>query len=208
MQFGDLALYNDEWNSKDTATQQICGNSGADWQASTTLPSGVTEIMTYPDVQLNYNTSEPAISGLNPAATSSFAENMNVNAGTSAEAAYDIWVSGTNCNRCEVMIWNDTYNRGTVGGASDTGHRGTFCGDSSWQLWHFGSELIWYHPVNEQSGTVCPAAMLQDLQASGFLPPDAAISQFEYGWEIASTGGSPETFQVTNYNVTGLPPHN
>lgn len=205
-QFGNLALFNGEWGS--TAPQTICGNSASDWQATFSAPAGNTGILTYPDVQLNYNTSQPAISSLDPSATSSFTENMNANPGTSAEAGYDIWITGTGCNRCEVMIWTDTFNRGTVGGASSTGHHGTFCGDSSWQLYKYGSELIWYRPANQQSGSVCPAAMLQDLQAGGYLPGNAALSQFEYGWEIASTGGQSETFRMTSYSVSGLPASN
>lgn len=203
---GLYGIYADRWNS--TAPQEVCANSENDWAATFTAPSGNTGILTYPDVQLNYNTSQPAVSSLNAAATASFSENMNANPGTSAEAGFDIWITGTGCNRCEVMIWTDTVNRGTVGGASYTGHNGTFCGDSSWQLWKYGSELIWYHPANETSGSACPAAMLQDLQSNGYLPADAALSQFEDGWEIASTGGVSETFTWTGYSTSGLPPGN
>jgi hypothetical protein len=199
-------IYADEWNS--TLPQTVCANTESGWQATFDAPAGGTGILTYPDVQLNYNTTNPAVSGLNPAATARFAENMNTNPGTSAEAAFDIWVTGTGCNRCEVMIWTDTFGRGTVGGATNTGHTGTFCGDSTWQLWHFGSELIWYHPAAMPSGTVCPAAMLQDLQTAGHLPANARLSQFEFGWEIASTGGQPEHFRVTGYSTSGLPPGN
>jgi hypothetical protein len=196
----------DEWNSN--LPQTVCANTESGWQATFDAPAGGTGILTYPDVQLNYNTTNPAVSSLNPAATARFAENMNTNPGTSAEAAFDIWITGTGCNRCEVMIWTDTFGRGTVGGATNTGHTGTFCGDSTWQLWHFGGELIWYHPSAMPSGAICPAAMLQNLQAAGYLPPNAALSQFEFGWEIASTGGQSETFRVTGYSTSGLPPGN
>jgi hypothetical protein len=186
----------------------MCGNSSSDWQVTVSDRAGNTGILSYPDVQRNYNTTQPAVSGLDPSATVSFAEDMNANPGTSAEAGFDIWITGTGCSRCEVMIWTDTVNRGTVGGAANTGHTGTFCGDSTWQLWHYGGELIWYHPANEQTGKVCPAAMLQNLQSSGYLPADAALSQFEFGWEIASTGGAAETFRVNGYSATGLPAPN
>jgi hypothetical protein len=205
-QFGPLALFADEWNS--TRPQTICGNSGSDWQVTSTQPAGQTGIATYPDVQLNYNTSQPSVSGLNPSAKSSFAENMNTNSRTSAEAAYDIWldVPGQS-SRAEVMIWYDTFNRGTVGGATKIAGPVTFCGQS-WQLWQDGSELIWYLPRNEQTGTVCPVQMLQWLQSNGHLSTRASLSQFENGWEIASTGGVNETFKMTNYSVSGLPAHN
>jgi len=199
---GRYGIWTGEWGS--SLPQQVCANSQNGWQATFSAPAGNTGILTYPDVQLNYNSSQPAISGLNPAATVSFSENMNPNPGTSAEAGFDIWVTGTGCNRCEVMIWTDTVNRGTVGGARFDNVTASFCGQS-WQLWQFGSELIWYLPSNERAGTVCPAAMLQDLQSIGKLPANAALSQFEDGWEIASTGGQHETFQWTGYSVNGLP---
>jgi hypothetical protein len=204
-QFGPLALFADEWNS--TLPQTLCGNSGSDWQVTSTQPAGQTGIATYPDVQLNYNTSQPSVSGLDPSAKSSFAENMNTNSGTSAEAAYDIWLDVGQSSRAEVMIWYDTFNRGTVGGATKIAGPVTFCGQS-WQLWQDGSELIWYLPQNEQTGTVCPVQMLQWLQSNGHLPTGALLSQFENGWEIASTGGVNETFKMTNYSVSGLPAGN
>jgi len=203
---GKYGIDADEWGS--TLPQTVCANTESDWQATFNAPAGNVSILTYPDVQLDYNTSNPAISTLDPRATATFAEDMHTNPGTSAEAAFDIWITGTGCSRCEVMIWTDTFGRGTVGGATDTGHRSTFCGDSTWQLWHYGAELIWYHPAAMPSGTVCPAAMLQDLQTIGKLPANAALSQLEFGWEIASTGGVTENFNVTGYSTTGLPPAN
>lgn len=199
-----MALYNQEDGG--SGTQTICGNSGSDWQASVTDPGGNTGILSYPDVQLNYNSAPPAVSSLNPAATSSFAETMNTVPGTSAEAAYDIWLTNGTSQRSEVMIWYDTFNRGTVGGSTQIGS-GSFCGQA-WQLWKYGTELIWYLPVSEHSGRVCPVQMLQDLQSRGLLAANAGLSQFENGWEIASTGGAPEKFRMTAYSVTGLPPGN
>ena len=205
MSFHDgLALYNQ--TDAGSGTQTICGNSGSDWQARVSDPGGNTGILSYPDVQLNYNSAPPAVSSLNPAATSSFAETMNTAPGTSAEAAYDIWLTNGTSQRSEVMIWYDTFNRGTVGGSTQIGS-GSFCGQA-WQLWKYGTELIWYLPVSERSGHVCPVQMLQDLQSRGLLTAKAGLSQFENGWEIASTGGAPETFRMTAYSVTGLPPGN
>jgi hypothetical protein len=199
-----LALYNQ--TDAGSGTQTICGNSGSDWQARVTDPGGNTGILSYPDVQLSYNSAPPAVSSLNRAATSSFAETMNTAPGTSAEAAYDIWLTNGTSQRSEVMIWYDTFNRGTVGGADQIGSA-SFCGQA-WQLWKYGAELIWYLPGSERSGHVCPVQMLQDLQSRGLLSAKAGLSQFENGWEIASTGGAPETFRMTAYSVTGLPPGN
>jgi hypothetical protein len=209
MQFGNLALYGGEWNS--SLPQEICGTSGSSWDVTFNAPNGNTDILTYPDVQLNYGTDPPLVSGLSSNDTSSWNETMNANAGTSAEAAFDIWLNipGTS-NRQEVMIWTDTVNRGTVGGATEVGSA-TVCGQS-WQLWRNGSdpgsELIWYTPTNEKSGTACTADMLQVLQTNGYLSTGATLSQYEYGWEIASTGGQSEKFVMNSFSVSGFPAHN
>ena len=198
-----LALYNQE--NSGSGPQTICGNSGSDWQATTNDPAGRTAVLSYPDVQLNFGKPYPLVSSLSASNTSSFAENMNTNQGTSAEAAYDIWLNrGTGGSRDEVMIWVDTFNRGTVGGASQLKSGLSFCGQNTWQLWQDGKELIWYLPQNEQSGSVCWTQMLQYLQSPSLklISSKDTLSQFEFGWEICSTGGVNETFQVTSYSVT------
>ena len=76
---------------------------------------------------------------------------MNANPGTDAEAAYDVWLSGT-YGPDEIMIWIDNANRGT-GGATQIG-TGTF-GGQNWKLLQYGGgELIWSLNSNAQSGAV------------------------------------------------------
>lgn len=197
-------IYTDEWHS--TLPQTVCANTESDWQVTFKAPAGNTAILTYPDVQLNYKSNPPAVSSLNPAATSSFAQTMNASSGTSAEAAYDILMTNGTSVRSEVMIWVDTINRGTFRASTYLGSK-TFCGQN-WQLWLYRRELIWYLPGNEHAGTVCPVQMLQNLQSRGLLSPKVGLSQFEFGWEIASTGGVPETFQISSYSTQKLPPGN
>jgi hypothetical protein len=48
-------------------------------------------------------------------------------------------------------------------------------------------------------------AMLTWLMNNGYLPTDSTLTQFEYDFEIASTGGVPEKFQVTHWSVTEQP---
>ena len=62
--------------------------------------------------------------------------------------------------------------------------------------------MIWSLSASEQSGTVDILAMLRDLQARGLASSGAAISQVDFGFEICSTGGVPETFSVSNYSLT------
>ncbi len=210
-QFGAFQVANGEWNS--SLPQTICGNSGSDWQATFNAPAGGGPVLTYPDVQIDYTTSQPAVSSLNPAASTSWAENMNARAGTSAEAAFDIWLDGDGGQprAKEVMIWVDTVGK-TLTGADSVQVAGpvTFCGQS-WTLWrnqNDPSELIWYLPGNERSGSACTVQMLQWLQANGYENPSATLYQYEYGWEINSTGGYDETFQMNAYSVSGLPAGN
>jgi len=154
-----LWLYNYNAGS---STQAICGDSGSLWDATVSDPSGNTEALSYPDNQYNFSRPYPVTA----VSQSSYAENMNANSGTSAEAAYDIWLNNPGTGtRDEVMIWTQTINRGKVGGASyDAAAR--FHG-VSWQLWNYGPELIWYKPVSSTSGTVYPGQMLQWLQENG-----------------------------------------
>jgi Glycosyl hydrolase family 12 len=210
-QFGAFLLANDEWNS--SLPQTICGNSGSDWQATFNAPAGGAPALTYPDVGIDYTTSQPAVSSLNPGASTSWAENMNAHAGTSAETAFDIWLNdyGGRPGAKEVMIWVDTVGKTlTGGGAVQIAGPVTFCGQS-WTLWQNQSnpsELIWYLPGNERSGSACTVQMLQWLQAHGYEKPSATLYQYQYGWEIYSTGGHNETFQMNAYSVSGLPAGN
>jgi hypothetical protein len=58
-------------------------------------------------------------------------------------------------------------------------------------------------------GSVDVLAMLTWLMNNGYLPTDSTLTQLEYGFEIASTGGVNEKFQVTRWSVTEQPglPH-
>jgi hypothetical protein len=51
-------------------------------------------------------------------------------------------------------------------------------------------------------GSVDVYAMLTWLVTNGYLPSETSIEQIEYGFEIASTGGADERFQVTGWSIT------
>lgn len=54
-------------------------------------------------------------------------------------------------------------------------------------------------------GSVDVLAMLTWLMNNGYLPTTSTLTQLEYGFEIASTGGVNEKFQVTRWSVTEQP---
>jgi hypothetical protein len=189
-------------------TQTLTAADPGKWYVVASAPAGNTGVLSYPNTQQLFNDwngrgwngsgtlSDTPISRLSHL-TSTFAEHLNPNSRTDAEAAYDIWLSGTSGPR-EIMIWVDNANRGT-GGATQIG-TGTF-GGQEWTLLRYGSEAIWSRTANEQSGTVDILAMLKELQAKGLASPGAAISQIDFGFEICSTGGVPETFLVSHYSL-------
>jgi hypothetical protein len=211
------------------------------WYVIDNFPTGQTEIWTYPNSDAIYLSAPPLVSSFSYI-YSSFAENMNLNPNTDAEAAYDIWLNGY---ANEVMIWNDVSNRGGpnyYGGCTPKLSAQAVFGGSHgvpkhlWNLAVCGSELVWQldqpslelcSARNDQhggpgfphesidvgtgsvygitKGSVDVLAMLTWLMNNGYLPSDSALDQLEYGFEIASTGGVNERFQVTGWSVTEQP---
>jgi Glycosyl hydrolase family 12 len=191
-------------------TQTLTAADPGKWYIVAKAPARNTAVLSYPNTQQLFNNwsgggwngggtmSDTPISRLKQL-ESTFAENMNAVPGTNAEAAYDVWLSGTS-GPTEIMIWIDNANRGT-GGADQIG-TGTF-GDQKWTLLQYhGGEIIWSSNANKQSGTVDILAMLRDLQSRGLVSSGAAIGQIDFGFEICSTGGAPETFSVSHYSLT------
>ena len=180
------------------------------WYVVAKAPARNTGVLSYPNTQQLFNNwsgsgwngsgtkTDTPISRLKQL-TSTFAENMNATPGTNAEAAYDVWLSGTS-GPTEIMIWADNANRGT-GGATQIG-TGTFVGEKWTLLQYHGGEVIWSSNANKQSGTVDILAMLRDLQSRRLVSSGAAIGQIDFGFEICSTGGAAETFSVSHYSLT------
>jgi glycosyl hydrolase family 12 len=190
-------------------TQTLTAADPGKWFVVAKARAGNTGVLSYPSTQQLFNNwdgsgwngsgpqSDTPIKELSQL-TSTFAERMNATSGTDAEAAYDIWLSGTTGPK-EIMIWVDNAGRGT-GGAKKIG-AGTL-GGHKWTLLRYGGELIWSRNANVQSGAVNILSMLRDLQFRSLVSPDAAISQIDFGFEICSTGGRPETFSVSHFALT------
>jgi hypothetical protein len=191
-------------------TQTLTAVSPGAWHVVANAPAGNTAVLSYPDAQQLFNNwngrgwngngaeTDTPIRRLERL-TSTFAENMSAKPGTDAEAAYDIWLSGTSGPN-EVMIWIDNANRGT-GGAAQVGS-GTFGGQKWTLLQYHGGELIWSLNANEHAGAIDMLAMLRGLQSRGLESASAAIGEIDFGFEICSTGGAPETFSVSSYSLT------
>jgi hypothetical protein len=202
---------NNMWAARGSGmTQTLTAIDPGEWYVVAKAPAGNMGVLSYPNTQQLFNNwngsgwngsgtqTDTPISRLKQL-TSTFAENLNANSRTDAEAAYDIWLSNTSGPR-EIMIWIDNANRGT-GGATQVG-TGTFGGQKWTLVLYHGGEAIWTLNANEQSGTVGILTLLQELQFRGLASSRAAISQIDFGFEICSTGGVPETFSVSRYSLT------
>ncbi len=194
-------LYNNEWNTSDNpGPQTICGNSASDWQVTSTQRAGNTAVLTYPSVQLNYNGSNGYPLSRFTSMTSSYAETMHAVSGTDAEAAYDIWLNGL---RKEVMVWVDNHGQAPAGSKVATT---TFSG-ATWDLYETSdrSYMAFVRQGNASSGTVDLHAALSYLEGRGDLKASDVLWQVNFGWEICSTGGAPETFTTSNFSLASTP---
>jgi hypothetical protein len=196
---GRFDLYNNEWNqSAGPGPQQICGNSESDWQVTSTQRAGNTEVLTYPSVQVNYNNTNGYPLSRFTSMTSSYTETMNAVGGTDAEAAYDIWLNGLNK---EVMVWVDDHGQSPAGSRVATT---TFSG-ATWDLYDNGSTMSFVRRGNASSGTVDLLAALTYLEHRGDLVAGDVLWQVNFGWEICSTAGAPETFRMSSYSLASSP---
>jgi hypothetical protein len=194
--------------------QTLTAYSPGSWNVVSRQTAGNTAVRTYPNVQqlmsdwngAGWNgggaQADTPVSKLS-ALTSTYAETMPRDGGTIAQAAWDIWLSGTS-GADEVMVWVDNVGRGS-GGATQRA-TATIAGQT-WTLYSYGSgELIWSlgapgHFAQQPSGTVNLQALLQWLVAHGYESPSSAIGQIDFGWEICSTGGTSRTFAVSDYRI-------
>jgi hypothetical protein len=208
---------NDMWNAIPGATQKLTATNPGNWNVVANLPAGNTAVVSYPSTSQQY----PVPNGTDPtpvadftSMTSTFAENMNATKATSAEAGYDIWFDNSGKSD-ELMVQNDMSNRGSC---TDLGIIATVAFGGSggvpvqkWNFCKYGDELIWQlaPPAGNhtavwgvQSGTVDLLAMMKWVIGHGYLAAGSQLDSVGYGWEICSTGGQNETFQITKFATT------
>ena len=185
---GGFIVYNNEWNQP-TGPQTIWADSYHYWGVESNQAAGNTAVETYPCVQKNYN---------NPKALSfhlirnGFAETMPSASGLDAEAADDVWL---NNYKIEVMIWVDNHGQRPSGNV--IGHATIF--GQHFAVWHGGTDFTFALDHNETHGVTHILAAIAWLAKHNQIPSDATLTQVNFGWEIASTNGTPMDFKLTNY---------
>jgi hypothetical protein len=188
---------NNVWNPISGWQQTLHANNPGSWSVTANMPSGNTAVVSYPSSGSQYG--DRALSSFS-SMYSSFTENMNANSSTSAWAAYDIWLNG---GKNEVMIQHDFANNGACPGPSATFGGSDGVPVQNWYMCGpWGSEYAWKLTGDEKSGSVDILAMLTWMENHGDLPKNSTLSSIGYGWEIASTGGRPETFAVSRYSIS------
>ena len=187
---GGYIVYNNEWNNSH-GPQRIWANSFKYWGAVSTQADGNTAVETYPCVQKNFN--DVAISSFK-LLRSGFTEYMPSNkAGLDAEAANDVWLNNYNI---EVMIWTDNHGQRPAG--SVFAHVKIY--GQKFAVWRDGSDYFTFAlNHNENKGVTHVLASLNWLISHKQIPANATVTQVDYGWEIASTGGHARSFIMTNY---------
>ncbi len=190
------------WSPVPGWQQTLSADSPNDFQVVANMPVGNTGVVAYPNSGVYFSGAVDSYSRF----TSSFVEDMHKTHQTSGWAMFDLWFNNWHN---EVMIQYDFANNGDC----DSLATATFGGSNgvpvqNWHLCEFGSTLDWKlgnseaNRTSEQSGSVDILAMIEWLEAHGYLPGHTTWTGFSNGWEICSTGGQNETLQMSSYSVT------
>jgi hypothetical protein len=214
---GDPYADQNVWSPIPGYSQTLSANSPGDYQIVANGPTGNTAVVAYPNAGADYSGVVDNYSQV----TSSFTESMPHNAQTSAWAMYDNWYNNWND---EVMIQYDFTGNGDCTAVATAQFGGT--NGVPLQTWHLcdftspgdsGHTLAWKlgagegaQKQNESSGSIDIKAMTAWLEshtqpaANGggtYLPAASTFTAISDGWEICSTGGQNETFQVSSFSV-------
>jgi hypothetical protein len=195
----------DMWNPISGASQTMTAAGPSSWSVSANMPASNTAVVSYPDTQQIYttsnNTSEP-LSNFS-SITSSYAESGPAGSHDDYEAAYDIWLTSGNGNVQEIMIWVD--NHGQTPAGSDVASA-TIDG-VGYKVWStsgagaVGKTVSMVLDSSQSSGSVSVLDALNWLKSNGYVPAGSGLGQVDFGFEICSTGGAPETFTVSQYGI-------
>ena len=196
---GGYYVHNNLWNAGGypgtKGTTQVC--SYHSWNhVATATNNGDGAVKTYPNVHKDY--SGKTISSLNTLTSTFAAASPGVGI---YNVAYDLWLNGVPND--EVMIWTDNHKQVPAGSrfASDVSLSG-----KTWDVYATsGNGYIAFVPSNGArytSGTLDLKAMLSYLVAHGRMAASSTVDQVCYGVEIVDTGGSPATWNFTNFSIT------
>jgi hypothetical protein len=190
-------VYNDMWSTSGyNVTQTIYACSYSNWYVVATMDNskGDGAVKTYPNSHRDFQ-NEPQINSFK-SITSTFAE-TSPHTGI-YEDAYDIWINGVaTSNSTEVMIWNDNQQQVPAGS-----QQGTAIFDGrSYTVWKADGYIAFVANSNFSSGTMDLLAFFKWIMSKGWIPGNSTLGAVDYGVELVSTNGTPQTFTFSNFTV-------
>jgi Flp pilus assembly protein TadB len=190
---GGYVLANNVLNTSQAGPQTIWAYSYRRWGVES-AQKNTTNVKAYPCIRKMYNS--PRYSSLRYL-RSSFTESMPSTGTLAAEASYAVWLNG---HQVEVMMWVDIHNRAPAG--RKIGDIGIYQQDFS--VWQNGPDEYTFvlSGPQETTGRVHLLSALRYLVNHNILSSSDTVSEVDFGWEIASTGGTAQDFGVTSYAVS------
>jgi hypothetical protein len=192
--YGHWIIYNNTWGPT-PGTYVIHAHSKAHWSVTANQNGGGgcggCAVEAYESAQWDY--SDTPISSIK-FLSSSFSESMPTGSmtknGVDAEAAYDMFINGSDTD--EVMVWVDNQGQTPAGSL----YKVAMIHGRKFGVYVSGGTKSFVLRKNETSGTISYFAILHWLRKHDMLASSDTLSQLNFGWEICDTGGKARTFIV------------
>jgi hypothetical protein len=200
-------LNQDVWSGDPNYQSTLYANSPSDWKVvvnDNETPSGV---LAYPNVGWFPSPAETPVDDYTSITSSWNVTMPSDGEGTVGWAAYDLWFNGPwGNNPDEVMILvdvaaNQYYNCDNVASLTVSGVTWYMCANGSERIWKPGPQ--WGKYDNQASGSIDILAILKYMEDTSNLedklPANSTWFAASFGFEICSTGGVTQTFQVNGF---------
>jgi hypothetical protein len=192
------------WGGVPGGTQKLTAFSPTNWNVVAQVPASHDSdggIVSYPDTGfwMGNNTGTTPVSSFT-SITSSWDVTLPTSSVNAGWAAYDLWFNNW---ADEVMIRTDVVAPSAYDSSNPVAVV-TF-GGIPWHLQNFGSERVWTpgtddaHKINIPSGSVDVQAILTWMMGHGQLPASSVWTAASFGFEIARTGGTNQTYTVNDF---------
>ncbi|HEY7175398.1 MAG TPA: hypothetical protein VH442_10815 [Micromonosporaceae bacterium] len=191
-------VHNNMWNnSVPLGPETLYACAFNNWYVVSNQTDDAGAVKTYPNVHKDYSgTRISSVSSL----SSSFAA-TSPHEGI-YDVAYDIWTNGVaTSSSTEIMIWTENFHQVPAGDKVRT----VAFGGRTYNVWKTAdSGYIAFVPTAViTAGTLNLLEMFKWTMAQGWLAASSTLDQICYGVEIVSTGGANQTFDFTNFSISG-----
>jgi hypothetical protein len=196
---GGYYVHNNLWNAGGypgtKGTTSVC--SYHSWNhVATATNTGDGAVKTYPNVHKDYSGRKISSFTTLTSKFSAVAPQVGI-----YNVGYDLWINGVPND--EVMIWTENRGQYPAGSRFATG---VSISGYTWDVYATsGNGYIAFVPSNgarHTSGTIDLKAMLNYLVSKGRRSASDTVDQVCYGVEIVSTGGSPATWNFTDFSIS------